>query len=137
MDSEVGLQARVIEVLNVCYANNKCETKAEFAEAIGTNYLQLYRWMSGKTIPRKKALKKICDVCNTDYYTVTDIEDTLQHPYKGLTLGGIVNSYEELVQTSKPEEFEAIASRQFLIFGWVPLSFTLYTSLVFARLLEE
>jgi hypothetical protein len=115
MEDEIELQARVIEVLNICYANNKCETKAEFAAEIGTNYLQLYRWMSGKTIPRKKALKKICDVCGVDYYTVTNIEDTLQHPYKGLTLGGVVNSYEDLIENSTPNDPEALLSRQFLV----------------------
>ena len=115
MEEDIELQARIIEVLNICYANNKCETKAEFAEEIGTNYLQLYRWMTGKTIPRKKALKKICDVCNVDYYTVTNIEDTLQHPYKGLTLGGVVNSYESLIQSSDPDNAEALLNRQFLV----------------------
>ena len=62
-DEEQELQHRVIDLLNVCFANHHCETKAEFAEAVGTNYLQLYRWMNGKTVPRKKALQRICKAC--------------------------------------------------------------------------
>lgn len=109
-EEEQELQHRVIDLLNVCFANHSCETKAEFANAVGTNYLQLYRWMNGKTVPRKKALQKICKACNVDYYTVTNIEDTIAHPYKNLNLGSVVSSYEELLKNE-----DSKSDRRFLI----------------------
>ena len=115
MEEEGELQDRVIEVLNVCFANHKSETKAEFAEEIGTNYLQLYRWMSGKTIPRKKALKKICDVCRVDYQTLIDVEDNFHQPHKGLSIGSVVKSYEEILENTD-QSIDANITKHFLVF---------------------
>ena len=115
MDEEAELQDRVIEVLNVCFANHKSETKAEFAEEIGTNYLQLYRWMSGKTIPRKKALKQICEVCNVDYQTLINVEDNFGKPHKGLSIASVVSAYEDLLGIGDSEQLSHVITRHFLV----------------------
>lgn len=48
------LKEKIINLLNICYNNTDVQTKQEFATVVGTNYLQLYRWMEGKTLPEKK-----------------------------------------------------------------------------------
>lgn len=88
-----SLKEKVINLLNVCYSNTKLATKQDFALAVGTNYLQLYRWMEGKTIPRKEALKKICEVCDIDFMTFMALEDYDTNPHKLLTLTNLDHLY--------------------------------------------
>tara|TARA_B100002019_G_scaffold30746_1_gene24727 strand:+ start:4710 stop:5330 length:621 start_codon:yes stop_codon:yes gene_type:complete len=91
--SAESLKEKVINLLNVCYSNTKLATKQDFAAAVGTNYLQLYRWMEGKTIPRKEALKKICEVCDVDFMTFMALEDYDTSPHKLLTLTNLDHLY--------------------------------------------
>ena len=84
---------KVISLLSACYASSKFVTKQEFAQDLGTNYLQLYRWMEGKTIPRKESLKKICDVCHVDFLTFMSLESGGEFPHKILNLANLTKAY--------------------------------------------
>ena len=84
---------KVTNLLNVCYSSADLATKQDFAKALGTNYLQLYRWMEGKTIPRKESLKKICEVCDIDFMTFMSLEDYDKNPHKVMTLSVLDGLY--------------------------------------------
>ncbi len=84
---------KITNLLNVCYSSADVSTKQDFAKALGTNYLQLYRWMEGKTIPRKESLKKICEVCEIDFMTFMSLEDYDKNPHKLMTLSVLDGLY--------------------------------------------
>jgi len=86
---------KITNLLNVCYSSANFKTKQDFAEKLGTNYLQLYRWMEGKTVPRKEALKNICEVCHVDFLTFMSLEDYEQSPHKKLTIACLNKAYEK------------------------------------------
>ena len=112
--STEGLREKIINLLNVCYSNTKLATKQDFASALGTNYLQLYRWMEGKTIPRKEALKKICEVCDVDFMTFMALEDYDTNPHKLLTLTNLDRLYSK-------SELEKDRSSSELIIGFASI----------------
>ena len=86
---------KITNLLNVCYSSANFKTKQDFAKKLGTNYLQLYRWMEGKTVPRKEALKKICDVCHVDFLTFMSLDDYEQSPHRKLNLACLNKAYEQ------------------------------------------
>ena len=107
---EERLRERITNLLNVCYSSADVSTKQEFAKLIGTNYLQLYRWMEGKTIPRKEALKRICDVCDVDFLTFMALEDYEKNPHKKLNLAFLDLAYAKAEQDGNREDSESIIS---------------------------
>ena len=134
MEENVTLKNKVIELLSVCYGNSDSDTKAEFAEKLGTNYLQLYRWMTGKTIPRKRALQKICKTCGVEYYNVLDIESTIVEPFSQTSIDSVVESYEHLVETkSNRPKLNLIISASSLLVQNAFMSVGLDTTLKLTR----
>lgn len=107
---EERLRERITNLLNVCYSSADVDTKQEFAKLISTNYLQLYRWMEGKTIPRKEALKKICEVCDVDFLTFMSLEDYEKNPHKKLNLAFLDLAYARAEAEGHREDSESIIS---------------------------
>ena len=105
---EERLRERITNLLNVCYSSADVNTKQEFAKLIGTNYLQLYRWMEGKTIPRKEALKQICDVCDVDFLTFMSLEDYEKNPHKKLNLAFLDLAYARSESDGQRDDSESI-----------------------------
>jgi transcriptional regulator with XRE-family HTH domain len=102
------LKEKIINLLNICYNNTDVQTKQEFATVVGTNYLQLYRWMEGKTLPRKEALKKICEVCDVDFMTFMALEDYDRNPHKLMTLSNLDSLYNRSEAESDRDSSEII-----------------------------
>ena len=107
LDAE-GFREKITNLLSTCYASSNVKTKQQFAGELGTNYLQLYRWMEGKTIPRKEALKKICDVCHVDFLTFMSLDGNEEFPHKKLNLASLGKAYERAETLGDREDRELV-----------------------------